>query len=253
MKAIVVEDSRLAREGLIRMLAKYPKIELIGQAENVLSAKELIEQDRPELVFLDIHMPGGSGFELLEQLDYLPKIIFTTAYADYAIRSFDFNTVDYLLKPIAQTRLDAAIAKLFDSEDEGKAQQNETNSESDAGEKTPAALPRLEIDSKIFIKDGDKCHLIDLKAIRYIESCKNYVQIFFGNQHAYIKKSMQSIEERLPPSMFFRASRQHIVNLREISRIEESIRDGYMVAMSDGKVLEISRRQAAELKDLLSL
>ncbi|WP_395012434.1 LytR/AlgR family response regulator transcription factor, partial [Undibacterium sp.] len=178
MKAIVVEDSRLAREGLIRMLAKYPNIELIGQAENVRTAKELIAQDRPELVFLDIHMPGGSGFELLEQLDYLPKIIFTTAYADYAIRSFDFNTVDYLLKPIAQTRLDAAIAKLFDSEDEGGAQQNETNPESDAGEKTPATLPRLEIDSKIFIKDGEKCHLIDLKAIRYIESCKNYVQIF---------------------------------------------------------------------------
>lgn len=251
MKAIVVEDSRLAREGLIRMLEQYPQIELIGQAENIGTAKELIVQKRPELLFLDIHMPGGSGFELLEQLDYLPKIVFTTAYSDYAIRSFDFNTVDYLLKPIAQARLDAAITKLFDSNHDQLAPPNEVSAGQQ--EKHAPALQRLEIDSKIFIKDGEHCHLIDLKAIRYIESCKNYVQLFFGNQHAYVKKSMQSIEERLPPAMFFRASRQHIINLREISDIEESIRDGYMVAMSDGKVLEISRRQAAELKELLSL
>jgi two-component system LytT family response regulator len=251
MKAIVVEDSRLAREGLIRMLGQYREIELVGQAESVPTAKELIAHARPELLFLDIHMPGGNGFELLEQLDYLPKIIFTTAYSDYAIRSFDFNTVDYLLKPISQTRLDAAIAKLIDGNNGEVQHQGETSSE--AGDIKSPALPRLEIDSKIFVKDGEHCHLIDLKSVRYIESCKNYVQLFFGDQRAYVKKSMQNIEERLPPAMFFRASRQHIVNLREISRIEESIRDGYMIAMSDGKILEISRRQAAELKDLLSL
>ncbi|GGX54099.1 LytR/AlgR family response regulator transcription factor [Undibacterium squillarum] len=115
------------------------------------------------------------------------------------------------------------------------------------------ALPPLETGSKIFVKDGDRCHLIDLIAIRYIESCKNYVQLFFGDQHAYVKKSMQSIQERLPVSLFFRASRQHLINLREISCIEESIRDGYMITMSDGKRIEVSRRQATELKNLLSL
>jgi len=243
MKAIVVEDSRLAREGLVRMLSNYPHIEIVGQADTVDSALALVKQWHPELLFLDIHLPGNNSFALLEQLDYLPKVVFTTAYSDYAIRSFEFNTIDYLLKPISQARLEQAVVKLLAAPD------------AEPDHDSPATRPAiaLDADSKIFVKDGEQCHLIDLKDILYIESCKNYVQLFFGQQHAFVKKTMNAVEERLPRSLFFRASRQHIVNLRHIVRIEESISDGYMVRLSNGQELEISRRQASELKELLSL
>jgi two-component system LytT family response regulator len=242
MKAIVVEDSRLAREGLIRMLKDFPAIEVIGQAEHPVTALALIQQLRPDVLFLDIHMPGESGFDLLEKLDYTPRIIFTTAYSDYAIRSFDYNTVDYLLKPISQDRLALAINKLLEKQD----------SSEQGGDETAVKKEVLEINSKIFVKDGERCFLISLDTIQYIESSKNYVQIFFENKKAYVKKSLNSIEERLPKKHFFRASRQHIVNLQAISKIEESMSEGYKITMIDGKVLEISRRNATELKELLS-
>jgi two-component system, LytTR family, response regulator len=235
MRAIVVEDSRLAREGLVRMLAAFPEIDVVGQADHPTTALALIRETEPDVIFLDIHMPGATGFDLLASLDYLPRIVFTTAYSEYAIRSFDYNTVDYLLKPISHERLAVAVGKLA-----GEAQAE-------------APRPPLDIHSKIFVKDGERCHLVSLASIRYIESCKNYVRIFFGDDKAYIKKSMNSVEERLPRKYFFRANRQCIVNLQEIRSIEESISLGYDVTMNDGKVIEISRRNAADLKELLSL
>lgn len=234
MRAIVVEDSRLAREGLVRMLAAFPWIDVVGQADHPSSALALVREEQPDVIFLDIHMPGATGFDLLAALDYLPRIVFTTAYSEYAIRSFDYNTVDYLLKPISHERLEAAVRKLAPQ---------------------APAVPRapLDINSTIFVKDGERCHLVSLASIRYIESCKNYVRIYFGSDKAYVKKSLNSVAERLPANYFFRPNRQCIVNLQEIRSIDESISFGYDVTMSDGKVLEISRRNAAELKDLLSL
>lgn len=234
MKAIVVEDSRLAREGLVRMLSGFAELEVVGQADHPSSALSLVQKTRPDVIFLDIHMPGATGFDLLEQLDYEPRIVFTTAYSEHAIRSFDYNTVDYLLKPVSEERLAQAIRKLT----------SETP--------PPVVKPVLDINSRIFVKDGDACHLIALDSIRYIESCKNYVRIFFGDKKAYVKKPLSSIEERLPAKFFFRANRQCIVNLQAIQAIEESINFGYEITMNDGKVLEISRRNAAELKNLLS-
>lgn len=254
MKVLVVEDSRLAREGLVRMLKEFPELEIAGQADNIHVALELILEHQPEVIFLDIQMPGGSGFELLEKLSYLPKIIFTTAYSEYAIQSFDFNTVDYLLKPISQQRLNIAINKLLGNQDSGGQPHSATadQSETDLDIKKESKKLPLELNSKIFIKDGERCYLIKLESICYIESQKNYVQIFFEGQKAFVKKSLNLIEERLPQSMFFRISRQHIVNLQEIQKIEESIGDGYTILMSDGKELEVSRRNASALKELLS-
>jgi len=237
MRAVVVEDSRLAREGLVRMLGAFDEIEVVGQADHPDSALALIGETRPDVIFLDIHMPGATGFDLLAAQDYLPRIVFTTAYSEYAIRSFDYNTVDYLLKPISHERLEIAVRKLT----------------ADAPESANTPRPVLDIGSKIFVKDGERCHLVSLASIRYIESCKNYVRIFFGKDKAYIKKSMNSVEERLPACHFFRANRQCIVNLQEIASIEESVSLGYDVTMSDGKVIEISRRNAQELKELLSI
>jgi len=236
MKAIVVEDSRLAREGLVKMLQKFPDIEIVGTADHPSKALILIQETHPDVIFLDIHMRGKNGFDLLEELDYTPRIVFTTAYSEYAIRSFDYNTVDYLLKPISEERLATAINKLFFTGDEP----------------LPETRPTLDINSKMFVKDGDKCHLVSLDAICYFESCKNYVRIFFADKNAFIKKSLNSIEVRLPKKYFFRANRQYIVNLNAIKSIEEATNDGYEITMKDGKLLDVSRRNAIELKELLS-
>lgn len=236
MKAIVVEDSRIAREGLIEMLGKFTEVTVVGEAEHPTPALELIQEKRPDVIFLDIHMPRETGFELLEKLDYIPRIIFTTAYSEYAIKSFDYHTIDYLLKPISQERLALAITKLNTSTDE-TAQE---------------IKPVLEMNNKIFVKDDDKCHLVTPESIRYFESCKNHVRIFFNQESAFVKKSLSQIEERLPKKFFFRTNRQFIVNLQAINAIEEGIHDGYVITMDNGVTIDISRRQATDLKDILS-
>lgn len=237
MKTIVVEDSRLAREGLVNMLRGFAELQIVGEADHPTSALRLIQNVKPDVIFLDIHMPGESGFDLLEKLDYMPRIIFTTAYSEYAIKSFDYHAVDYLLKPISQERLAVAINKL-----------------TFGGEQVPSNIkPPLDIHSQIFVKDGEKCHLVPLGDIRYFKSCRNYVRIFFNEHNAFIKRSLNQIEERLPIKYFFRVNRQYIVNLQVITTIEENISDGYEITMNDGKKIDVSRRNAAELKDLLSL
>jgi two-component system, LytTR family, response regulator len=245
MKVIVVEDSRLAREGLVRMLGAFDGIDVVGAADHPSSALQLVRATRPDVIFLDIHMPGATGFDLLEQLDYAPRIVFTTAYSEHAIRAFDYDTVDYLLKPVSPERLAKAIGKLR------APMQAAPGAEMEPG---PAeARQVLDIDSKIFIKDGEQCFLVSVSSIRYIESCRNYVLVHFDGKRAYVKKSLYSVAARLPQGYFFRASRQHIVNLQAVTAVEESIRLGYRLTLCDGAVLEISRRNAAELKELLSL
>jgi len=234
VKAIVVEDSRLAREGMLRMLSEFKELDLVGAADHPDSALILINEKRPDVIFLDIHMPGQSGFDLLDKLDYMPQVIFTTAFSEYAYRSFDYSPVDYLLKPISPKRLGAAIDKLSVSGDTLVAE-------------------KLEMSSKIFITDGDDCHLVSLQDIHYFESCKNHSRVFFKEHKPFIKKALSTIEERLPHSRFFRANRQYIVNLNEIRSINESVSDGYDLTMNDGHVIEVSRRNAVELKKLLSL
>lgn len=238
MKALVIEDSRLAREGLCRMLERFPELEVVGQAKTAVQARELIDKHQPDILFLDIHMPGESGLELLQSLTSTPKIIFTTAYAEYAINSFDYPTVDYLLKPISHERLAKSIEKLHAEE-------------SPLSQDLPARV--LKENSKIFIKDNDQCHLISLSDIVYIESCKNYVCAFFNEKKAFIRKNMAALEQTLPRAIFFRASRQFIVNLNRIDQIKPSVQDGYDLVMDDGKLVEVSRRNAAELKDRLSI
>lgn len=242
LKALVVEDSRLAREGLVRMLAAHPEIELVGQTESADSARALIAAHHPDVLFLDIHLPGDSGFDLLAQLDHAPRVIFTTAYADHAIRSFEHDTVDYLLKPISAERLARAVAKLVAAAEP---------------ERPTTAPPPLEYDSRLFIKDSETCHLVAVQAIRSIDSCKNYVQVFFagpqGPASAYVKRSLESVEQRLPPGRFFRANRKTVVNLQAITRIEETLKDGYCLTLDDGRMVEISRRNAVSLREQLSL
>lgn len=236
MKTLVVEDSRLAREGLLGMLAEFQGLAVVGAARDAEQARLLITEHRPELLFLDIHMPGESGFDLLESLDYEPKIVFTTAYSEYAIKSFEHPTVDYLLKPISAERLAQAIDKL---------------SVPAIGKFEPQEV--LDAHSRVFVKDGERCHLIEVSRIHYLESCKNYTRLFFDNDKAFVKKSLNQLEARLPQRLFFRANRQAIINLEAIAGIAEAVGEGYEVTLSDGRLVEVSRRNAARLKALLSL
>lgn len=238
IKAIVVEDSQLAREGLVEMLQHFPDINVVGQADGADAALSLIKSERPELLFLDIHMPGQSGFDLLGDIDYDPLVIFTTAYSEYAIRSFDFQTVDYLLKPISKARLQQAIEKL----PLYRLSKVETEE----------AVERMRPDHRLFLKEKDECFLVPLSDIRCIESCKNYVRIFFDDKSAFVKKSLNQVEQRLPKNMFFRCSRQFVINLQDITEIEEWVNDGFIVTLSDEKKIEISRRNALKLKSMLS-
>jgi len=251
MKAIVVEDSRLAREGLVRMLAEFSSIKVIGSAENVSAALLLIKQHQPDVIFLDIHMPEQNGFELLEQMSYQAKIIFTTAYAEYAVEAFEHDSVDYLLKPISKDRLAKAVIKLSNYSESIHNLNNNDENENYEYEQDNTSV--LALNSRIFVKDNDQCHLIEIANINYIESCKNYVQIYFEQNKVFVKKSLNHVEARLPKQLFFRVNRQFIINLQSVATIVETINNGYQLAMIDGKIIEISRRNTVKLKALLSL
>jgi two-component system LytT family response regulator len=248
MKAIIVEDSSLARDDLRALLEKHPEIDIIGEAAHPDEAEVLIAKVQPELIFLDIHMPGRSGFELLEELQHSVKIIFTTAYVDFAIRSFDYNTIDYLVKPIHPKRLARAIARLHISSD---------SSGSELG--TYQNQEQLKIEESIFIRDGERCLMVPLKQIERFDSHGNYSRAFFysanelGISSAFISKSLAKIEQRLPPNFFFRANRQQIVNLRYIEDVNVWINGGLKVDLKSGKEMEISRRNSHKFKQQYSL
>ncbi|MGH8075732.1 MAG: LytTR family transcriptional regulator DNA-binding domain-containing protein [Lysobacter sp.] len=231
--AIIVEDSELARFELEHQLKAHPQIRIIGQAADVDSAVALINDMAPGLIFLDIDLPGGNAFDVLERLDRIPQIIFTTAFDHYALQAFEFNTVDYLLKPIEAERLAKAIEKL-----------------------RIAATPDLakhSPDSPLYVKDGERCYLVKPKDIRLIEAVGNYSRLHFGSHAPLLYRSLNAIEERLEPTMFFRASRQHIVNLNYVEQIAPWTNGGLHLTLRGGGEIEVSRRQSSRLKELMSL
>ncbi len=244
MRTLIIDDERLARKELQTVLAGYDELEIIGEAANAEEARTKIEAERPDLIFLDIQMPGETGFELLESLNYLPKVIFVTAYDEYALRAFEVNALDYLLKPIDEERLEEAVKKLTTSVTEDEIAE-------DGGAEEPEGL--LSMDDQIFLKDGDKCWFVSLKDIKVFESEGNYVRVFFDNYKPLILKSLNNLEKRLDEKDFFRINRKFIVNLKEIDHIEPWFNGGLQVRLKSGKTLEVSRRQAAKFKDLLSL
>ncbi len=237
MRAIVIDDERLARKELIKLLEDFPEIEILGEAANVDEAYEMINQVKPDLLFLDIQMPGKTGFELLEMLDAVPTVIFTTAYDEYALKAFEVNALDYLLKPIQLDRLNETINKL-----EPPKAPSEVEAE-----------PKLGLSDQVFVKDGDKCWFVALKDIRYFESDGNYIKVFFENFKPMIHKSLNALDEKLNDRDFFRASRKHIINLSWVESIEPWFNGGLMVKLKGGDKVEVSRRQAAKFKEKMSL
>lgn len=237
MKAIIVDDERLARNELKSLLANHKEIEVIAECGNANEAKEKIDQLKPDVVFLDINMPGKSGLELVEEISALPDVVFVTAYDEHAIKAFELNAFDYLLKPVQPQRLQETLKKLAEKEHVSK------------GDNTGP----LDENELIFIKDGEKCWFVRLADIRLFESEGNYVRVYFENFKPLILRSLNNLEGRLNERQFFRASRKHILNLRWIASVETWFNGGLMVKLKDGKEVEISRRQAVKIKDMLSL
>ena len=236
MNAIIVDDERLARKELQSLLVQFPEIKIIAECNNAEDAITEIDKLKPDLVFLDIHMPGKDGFGVLEELDHMPQVIFVTAYDEYAIKAFEINALDYLLKPIQPERLEESIKKLDTTpitpiSDENKLGENEL----------------------VFVKDGDKCWFVKLADVPMFESEGNYVRVYFDGNKPLILKSLNNLANKLDERHFFRANRKFIINLNWISSIENWFNGGLKVKLKNGEEVEISRRQASKLKDLKSL
>lgn len=241
IKTIIVEDSRLARNELKVLIKMHDEIEVIGEAENVDDAFAMINELKPQLIFLDINMPGKDGFELLEMLDDVPVTVFTTAFDEYAIKSFEYNALDYLLKPINEKRFGDAILKIKDRMESADAKP------------VTAANHLLTEESQIFIKDGEKCWLVKIGEVFLFEIVGNYTRVYFKDCKPLIYKSLNQVEERLPETVFFRANRQQVINLKFIKSVDNWFNGKLKATMNDGTEIEISRRQSTLFKDMLSL
>jgi two-component system LytT family response regulator len=228
VKAIIVDDERLARAELRRLLGPHRNIEIAGEARNGQEAETLVRELKPDLMFLDIQMPGLTGFDLLERLEDVPQVIFTTAYDAYAIKAFEVNALDYLMKPIAPARLAAALGKV----------------------RPRSASPRLE---QVFVRDGDRCWIVRMPDIFLLESEGNYTRVHFSNESPLIRRSLNALEAQLDPAMFFRAGRREIVNLKWIEKVELGVAGGFVVTLRGGRSVEMSRRQSVRLREIIEL
>lgn len=240
MRALIVDDERLARKELMRLLEEHPSIEVVGEAMNADEAVNMINELNPDLLFLDIQMPEKTGFELLEMLDSVPLVVFTTAYDEFALKAFEVNALDYLLKPIQPERLSETVLKLSEKE---RAKNIATR----------GPEKKLGLNDQVFVKDGDRCWFVSLTNVRLFESDGNYIKVYFDNNRPMIHKSLNALDEKLDERAFFRASRKHIVNLSWVEGIEPWFNGGLMVRLKGGDKVEVSRRQAAKFKDMMSL
>ncbi|MEO6915959.1 MAG: LytTR family transcriptional regulator DNA-binding domain-containing protein [Chitinophagaceae bacterium] len=246
IKAILIDDERLARTELRKLLLEFPEIDIIAEAANASEGIERIDALDPDLIFLDIQMPGKTGFEMLGDLTKVPHVIFTTAYDEYALKAFEVNALDYLLKPVEPRRLADAIQKLQHQED-----KDFNNGALAISGFVNRSL--LDDESQVFVKDGERCWFVKLGEIRLFESIGNYAKVYFGTNKPLILKSLNALEERLDEKTFFRANRKHIVNLRMIDKIEPYFNGGLLLDMRGGEKIEVSRRQTVKFKEMMSL
>lgn len=237
INAIIVEDSRLARNELKDLLQDFPEINILAEAENVDVAYDYISNQQFDLLFLDIQLPGKDGFQLLEMLDNIPIVIFTTAFDEFAIKSFEYNALDYLLKPINPKRLLQSIDKVKEKLVEKAEKQDK----------------KLDIEDQIFIKEGEKCWMVKISEIYLFEVEGNYTKVFFRNEKATLMRSLNVIEKKLPQEKYFRANRNTIFNINYIQNIENWFSGNLMVKLPNDNQVEISRRQAVLFKEIYGI
>jgi two-component system, LytTR family, response regulator len=239
MKALLVDDERLARNELRRLLTAFPEIGVAGEAANAKQAREQMAALRPDLLFLDVQMPGETGMDLLESLEPpVPQVIFTTAYDEFAVKAFELNALDYLLKPVDPARLAAALDRL-----PGRK----------AHPRPKGADGRLDSGDRVFVREGERCWFVEVGQIRLLESEGNYTRVHFAEVQPQLFRSLNAMEERLDPKYFFRANRRQIINIAWIASIEPWFSSGLLVQLKGGAKVELSRRQAQEFRERMSL
>jgi two-component system, LytTR family, response regulator len=234
MKAMIIDDEPPARRELRRLLADFSWIEVVGEAGNVEQAAEMVETLTPGLLFLDIQMPGGSGFDLLTRLGHLPQVIFTTAYDEHAVRAFEVDALDYLLKPIDPARLAEALGRVKSAQ----------------AARTPQHDAVLE---QIFVRDGARCWFIPLREVSLLSSEGNYIRLSWGKSQPLLGRALAALEQRLDPNRFFRANRRQIINLDFIENVELGVNGRLHAQLRDGPEVEISRRQTRLFKTKMSV
>jgi len=243
IRAVIIDDERLARNELKKLLLDFPEIEVIAEAANAAEGIEKVDSLNPDLIFLDIQMPGKTGFDMLAELERAPNVIFTTAYDEYALKAFEVNALDYLLKPVEPKRLADALQKLQVEDDKDPISDHTIS----------VNRSILNEHDQVFVKDGERCWFVKLSDIRLFESVGNYAKVYFGPNKPLILKSLNALEERLDEKVFFRANRKHIVNLRLIEKIEPYFNGGLLLEMKGGEKIEVSRRQTVKFKEMMSL
>jgi len=239
LNVLIVDDARLARQELRTLLAALPWVQCVGEADDVPAAREAIARLKPDLVLLDVQMPSGTGFDVLDGLDPAPAVVFVTAYDAYAVRAFQTNALDYLVKPVEAPRLHEALERVRQRD-------------------VPAAPPvaaggSLSAQDQVFVRDGERCWFVAVGEIRRLVVDGNYTRLWFRDQNALLARSLSALEARLPVELFFRANRNTLVNLRRIRAVSPSVGDGYDLALDDGSEVEVSRRQARELRERMAL
>jgi two-component system LytT family response regulator len=244
LRTIIVEDEELARNLMKSFLKGNDKIEIIAECENGFEGVKMINELKPDLVFLDIQMPKITGFELLELLEHKPQIIFATAYDQYAIKAFEFNAADYLLKPYSKQRLLEAVDKVVE-----RVQKEGVNS--DVAEKIEN-FPKEEILDRVVVKDRHKIHIIPVDQIRYIESMDDYVMIYTTEGRHMKQKTMHYFENSLDSKEFVRIHRSNIVKVSEINEIQQYEKESYIVILHDKTKLKVSKTGYKNLKEVLS-
>jgi len=244
LRTLIVDDERLARRELRRLLDPHDGVTVVGEAANADEAEAALQEHDPDLLLLDVQMPGDSGFDLLERLDAVPHVVFVTAYDEYAIRAFEVNALDYLVKPVEPERLASAIETVRER----------------AAETTPHAVvseedtPRtLTAEDQVFVKDGERCWFVQLADVRLFEAAGNYTRLYFDGETPLIHRSLSYLEDRLDPDCFFRASRQHILNLRWVGDVTPWSKGKLKATLEDGTEVELSRRRSRAFREQLSL
>ncbi|MBO2012095.1 LytR/AlgR family response regulator transcription factor [Hymenobacter negativus] len=230
LTVLLVDDERAARQELKRALAAYPQLELVGEAANADDAQQLITARRPDLLLLDIQLPERSGFDLLEALDDVPQVIFVTAYDQYALQAFEFNAFDYLLKPFREERFGKAIDKVL-------RHWTATG--------PPVCSPATQ---RLFVRDGNRCFFVQLREVHLIESLDNYARLHFGTQRVLLRSSLNQLEEKLDPAVFFRANRTQLVNLHFIDQLRRQANGTLQAVLTTGQTLDFSERQSTRFR-----
>ena len=245
-KVVIVDDEPLARSIVIEYLQEHKDFELVAECNDGFQGVKAVMQHKPDLIFLDIQMPKINGFEMLELLDYTPAVIFTTAFDEYAIKAFEANAVDYLLKPFSKDRFDAALEKW-------KLTQASMASEKQVKELLENPSKQPDEKNRIVVKNGSDIRIVPTQDIQYIEAYDDYVKIFTKDTYYLKKKTMNYYEQVLDSSKFFRTHRSFIINLQELTRIEPLEKNTYIVLLKNGKKIPLSRSGYSKLKETLGV